>query len=240
MRIRIATYNVHKCKGMDGKTDPRRIAEVVHSLNADVVGLQEVLDVRDGPSRYDQARLIAGQLDGYEWCFGENRRLLGGSYGNMILSRFPIASSTNYDLSHRKRERRGCLRADLSPAKGRFLHLFNVHLGTGFMERRHQSKHFMSLLETAELQGARVVFGDFNEWTHGLTSRGLTEAFDTFQPGQALGKSRTYPGLVPFLHLDHFYYDRELQLQQMELVRTASTLLASDHLPLVADFLSPH
>jgi len=237
VHLRIGTYNVHKCKGMDGRVDPARVAEMVRSLDADVVGIQEVLDVRNGPSKYDQARTIADRLDGYAWCFGENRRLLGGSYGNMILSKFPIASFKNYDLSHRRRERRGCLRADVELRPGKQVHLFNVHLGTGFMERRHQARRFLSLLETEEMQGPRVILGDFNEWTKGLASRGLAEDFETFKPEKLLGRSRTYPGLLPFLHLDHFYYDRELRLQQMELVRGPAALIASDHLPLIADFV---
>jgi len=237
MQLRVATYNVHKCKGLDGRTDPRRVAEVVRSLDADVVGLQEVLDVREGLGKYDQARTIADQMDGYEWRFGENRRMRGGSYGNMLLSRFPIASFTNYDLSHRKRERRGCLRADVTPEAGQEVHLFNVHLGTGFMERRHQGRAVLSLLETAEVSGPRIVLGDFNEWTRGLASQGLSEAFETFEPGAALGRSRTYPGLLPVLHLDHFYYDPQLRLESIRLVRTPAALIASDHLPLIAEFV---
>lgn len=237
IQIRIATYNVHKCKGMDRRVDPARVAEVVSSLDADVVGLQEVLDVRDGHDKHNQARIIADRLQGYEWCFGENRDLLGGSYGNMILSKFPITAFTNYDLTHRGRERRGCLRADLVLEPGRIVHMFNVHLGTGYMERRHQARRFVSLLDEEPLEGPRVILGDFNEWTRGLASRGLAENFETFQPRKALGQSRTYPGLVPLLHLDHFYYDRELQLERMRLVRTRTTLMASDHLPLLATFM---
>lgn len=222
---------------MDRRTDTARVAELIRSLDADIIGLQEVLDVRDGHRKHDQARTIADALEGYAWRFGENRRLLGGSYGNMILSRLPITSSTNYDLSHRKRERRGCLRADVRPGGQSNISLFNVHLGTGFMERRHQARKFISLLETEKPHGPRIILGDFNEWTRGLTSHGLSEAFETFAPHEALGRSRTYPGFLPLLHLDHFYYDRELELKQMRLVRTPAALIASDHLPLVADFM---
>jgi endonuclease/exonuclease/phosphatase family metal-dependent hydrolase len=47
---------------------------------------------------------------------------------------------------------------------------------------------------------------------------------------------RTYPGLLPVLHLDHFYYDKHLQLEKFSLVRTRLALMASDHLPLVGEF----
>src|SRR5689334_17623025 len=104
MRLRIATYNVHKCRGLDGRTSAHRIAEVVQELGTDVVALQEVLD--------HQAEAIAAEL-GREFRMGETRRHHGYGYGNVVLSRFPILGARNYDLSVRGREERGCLRVDL-------------------------------------------------------------------------------------------------------------------------------
>ena len=39
---RVATYNVHDCIGRDGVYSPSRIVEVLRSLEADVVALQEI------------------------------------------------------------------------------------------------------------------------------------------------------------------------------------------------------
>src|SRR4051812_36498806 len=41
--LRIATYNVHRCRGLDGRTRPDRIAGVLRAIDADVVALQEVV-----------------------------------------------------------------------------------------------------------------------------------------------------------------------------------------------------
>jgi endonuclease/exonuclease/phosphatase family metal-dependent hydrolase len=49
--------------------------------------------------------------------------------------------------------------------------------------------------------------------------------------------ARTYPGVMPFLHLDHFYYDERLKLESFKLHRSRKALVASDHLPLLAQFL---
>src|SRR5215472_18396451 len=107
LRIRVATYNIHKCKGLDGRTNPERIAKIIAKLNADVVAIQEILDVRDGRPELDQLRRIVASLSDYQQCFGMNRTLHGGRYGNLTLSRFPVQLCQNYDITWRHRERRG-------------------------------------------------------------------------------------------------------------------------------------
>jgi endonuclease/exonuclease/phosphatase family metal-dependent hydrolase len=236
-RIRIATYNVHKCCGLDRRTQPSRIAEVIQEIDADVIAIQEVLNVQGGKPEFDQARCIVAKGE-YSWRFGETRLLHGGPYGNMTLSRFPVQMSRSYDLTRQGRERRGCLRTDIRVSENILLHVFNVHLGTGFMERRHQAQKLVSphVLLTNELTGARVVLGDFNEWTRGLVTRLMATNFESVDL-RILGRyRRTYPGLLPFLHLDHFYFDKMLRLESCRLHRSRQALVASDHLPLVADF----
>jgi endonuclease/exonuclease/phosphatase family metal-dependent hydrolase len=238
VRIRIATYNVHKCRGLDRRTNPDRITAVIAQLDADIIAIQEILDVRNGKPEYDQARRIHSQLGGYNFCFGENRRLHGGAYGNMTLSRFPVKICENYDLTWRHRERRGCLRSDIALTGGMVLHLFNVHLGTSFMERRQQGRKLLTdkILSRPEYSGPRIVVGDFNEWTRGLASRMMGDAFAEVKLSKFLRYSRTYPGILPILHLDHFYYDQHLVLKNFHLHRSRAALVASDHLPMVADF----
>jgi endonuclease/exonuclease/phosphatase family metal-dependent hydrolase len=242
MVIRIATYNVHKCRGLDRRTRPDRIADIVRELDADVVALQEVLSIENGKPEDDQARYIADQLGEYSWHFGENRRLRGGAYGNVTLSRLPVLLAHNYDLTWRGRERRGCLRTDLQiPTKGGngcVLHLFNVHLGTGFVERRHQARRLTGedVLRLPQLSGPKVVVGDFNEWTRGLATRLMAQQFDSVDLRVHLRRTRTYPGVLPVLHLDHFYFDKRLKLERFALDRSRKALIASDHLPMVAEF----
>lgn len=237
-RIRVATYNVHKCRGLDRRTSPERIAAVIGELGADIVAIQEILNAQRGPARYDQARSIHKCLEDYEWRFGENRTLQGSPYGNMTLSRFPVQFCRNYDLTWKQRERRGCLRTDVLLAPGMVLHLFNVHFGTSFFERRHQGRKLLSheVLGGRDYRGARIVVGDFNEWTRGLVSRSMEDVFETINPRRFMRYARTYPGILPLLHLDHFYYDKQLSLRSFRLHRSRTALVASDHLPLVAEF----
>lgn len=236
-QIRIVTYNIHKCRGLDRRTRPGRIAFILRQTNADVIALQEVVGA-DQLSR-GQAEEIATALSGnYSVYFGENRRLRGAAYGNAVLSRFPALFAKNYDLTWARRERRGCLRVDVEPWEGVPLHVFNVHLGTGFLERRHQARMLLSdsLLRRIDLQGPSIVVGDFNEWTHGLASKLMKTHYQSVNVRRYLGRSRTYPGLAPFLHLDHFYFDDRLVLEHFQVCRSRQALIASDHVPFVADF----
>jgi len=143
-RLKVVTYNVHKCRGMDGRTSAVRIAEVLHDLAPDVIALQEVLD--------HQAEAISSEL-GLPFSFGENRKHRGHGYGNVVFARFPVVGTRNYDLSVVGREARGCLRADLDIA-GQVLHVFNVHLGTALIERRSQGRKLIApeLLADASIQ----------------------------------------------------------------------------------------
>ena len=256
-RLRVATYNIHKCKGLDGRTRPERIARVLAELRADVVALQEVLSVADGDAQKDQAKYLAAALEPkYHYWLGENRKIRGAAYGNAVLSRFPIVHMHNYDVTRSRRERRGCMRVDLDLGGGRRLHVFNVHLGTGFFERRLQGDLLVSreILIDPELRAPRIVLGDFNEWTRGLATRVLSEHFDEVEfakprgvwakVGVAAKPSRktyrkTYPGVLPLLPLDHIYFERGLRLLGSSVHRSRVALVASDHLPLVADLELP-
>jgi len=118
------------------------------------------------------------------------------------------------------------------------LHVFNVHLGTAFLEHRAQARRLFDehILNHEELSGARIVLGDFNEWLRGSVSRTLRSHLEWADIRHHLQRSRTYPGVLPLLHLDHIYFDPALTLERLQLHRKRKAVIASDHLPLVADF----
>lgn len=235
--LRIATYNIHKCVGMDRKYSPERIADVLRETEADVIALQEVLSQTSGDRRDNQAFFIAEEL-GMDVRLGKNRSIKGGEYGNAILSRFPIAGHKNHDITITKREPRGCLISEIDLGNGRPLQFVNVHMGTSFFERRKQVHKLMAahVLDDPLLSGKRIIAGDFNEWTNGLTTKMLRRRFRSVEPKLHLGKNRTYPGVLPFLHLDHIYFDHGFELMNAYLHRSRKSLLASDHLPIIAEF----
>lgn len=234
--LRVVTYNIHKCRGMDRRVRPGRIVDVLQQIDADIVALQEVLSI-EGRDRYDdQARFIAEELQLHQ-AFGHNCWLKGGRYGNVVLTRFPIHLSRNYDITASRREPRGCLRVDIQ-LHTTMLHVFNLHLGTGFIERRRQAHRLWDeqIFAKKEVRGPRIVLGDFNEWTRGSVSQLLNNLFEAADIRSYLNRSRTYPGFLPILHLDHIYFDHVLRLENLTLWQDRTAMVASDHLPLVADF----
>jgi endonuclease/exonuclease/phosphatase family metal-dependent hydrolase len=237
-KFRIATYNLHKCRGFDLRIVPERILTVLKELDAEILCLQEVVNDPTGPAEWNQAHAIAEAFPDFHVAFGANRPYHGGTYGNMTLSRYPIVSWKNHDLSRERREPRGVLQTEIEVARGVVMHVFNVHLGTGHMERRYQARKLLNpeVLEQPGLSGPRLVLGDFNEWTRGLTTHLLQSSFKTFRPRHAAKFPRTFPGMLPLVSLDHCYFDDPLQLESSRLWRSKMALWASDHLPLIADF----
>jgi endonuclease/exonuclease/phosphatase family metal-dependent hydrolase len=229
--LRIATYNIHRCRGLDGRTRPDRIARVLRGVDADVIALQEVVGA--GPRGGGHAEEIGAAL-GMGWVMAPARQLRGHHFGNAVLSRFPIVEHIEHDLSWKTCEPRRAQRVDVD-AGGCILHVYNVHLGTAILERRHQAHRLATIVSDRHVAGSKIVLGDFNEWMKGLATTLLSEKLNSVDLRDYLKRRRTYPGFFPFLHLDHIYYAGRVQIVGVELPRTRLALVASDHLPLVAN-----
>jgi endonuclease/exonuclease/phosphatase family metal-dependent hydrolase len=228
--VRIATYNVHRARGLDGRTRPDRIAAVLRSMDADVVALQEIVGA--GPRGGGHAEELGAAL-GMGWVMAPARQLRGHQFGNAVLSRFPITQHLEHDLSWKTCEPRRLQRVDIA-ADGCTLHVYNVHLGTALLERRHQASRLAAIVSDRHTGGPKIVLGDFNEWMRGLATKMLSERMNSVDLRDYLRHRRTYPGVFPVLHLDHIYYSGRVEILSVELVRTRLSLVASDHLPLVA------
>ena len=229
--LRIATYNVHRCRGLDGRTIPSRIAEVIRGIEPDVIALQEVVGASTNAAGH--AEELGAQL-GMGWVMAPARHLRGSLFGNVVLSRHPIRHHAQYDLSWKTCEPRCCQRVDIAIANDT-LHLYNVHLGTALLERRYQAGRLGTIVQDHRVGRPKIVLGDFNEWMKGLATHTLSSKLQSIDLRAHLRRRRTYPGVFPVVHLDHIYYEGTVEVVKLELLRTRLSLMASDHLPLVAD-----
>jgi len=230
--LRIATYNIHRCRGMDRRVVPGRIVEVLREIDADIIALQEVIGA--GPAGAGQAEEIGAAL-GMGWVMTCVRTLRQHQFGNVVMSRLPIVHHSQYDLTWRTCEQRACQRADLALGSGQVLHVYNVHLGTAVLERRYQATRLAGFVHDKRVEGTKIILGDFNEWMRGLATSTLSSLFQSIDIYEHLKRRRTYPGIFPVLHLDHIYYEGQVEIRGLELARSRKALMASDHLPLVAN-----
>src|SRR5205814_6589017 len=87
--VRVLTYNIHSCVGLDGKLAPGRVARIIRGYDPDIVALQEV-DVKRRRSRgEDQTARLADELQMHSaFCCTVNRSW--EKYGHVLLSKFPL------------------------------------------------------------------------------------------------------------------------------------------------------
>jgi endonuclease/exonuclease/phosphatase family metal-dependent hydrolase len=217
---------------MDRRVVPSRIVEVLREIDADVIALQEVIGA--GPAGAGHAEEIGAGL-GMGWVMSCVRTLRQHQFGNVVLSRLPIVHHSQYDLSWRTCEPRACQRAHLDLGSGQVLHVYNVHLGTAVLERRYQAGRLAAFVHDRRVTGPKIILGDFNEWMRGLATKTLSSLFESIDIASHLKRRRTYPGLFPVVHLDHIYYEGRVEVVSVEMPRTRKALMASDHLPLIAN-----
>ena len=229
--VRIATYNIHTCIGVDRRYDPGRIATVLREIDADIACLQEVAARRGSDRHHDQWAYL-GEVTGRRVITGIGLRERLGRFGNAILTRFPVLTARAIDLSVAGYERRGAIDADLLIGD-RVLRVIATHFGLHAVERRLQANRLMAVLgeqlaANRRLADAVLLMGDLNEW------RGRSGAIRLLD--RRLGPSaaaRTFPSWLPVLALDRIYAEGPAVLHDLYVYRSPLARLASDHLPLV-------
>jgi endonuclease/exonuclease/phosphatase family metal-dependent hydrolase len=219
MTFTVASYNIHRGAGLDRRVSIERIADVLKEIDADLVGIQEVLR--------PQADVLAERLD-MKLAMAPTTSMNGLPYGNAVLTRLPIQASQIFDLSWAEREPRGGIRLDLTMGDA-LLHVFNVHFGLKIRERAQQVRTLdREHVLHQDLTGPRIVIGDLNEWFPGAVGRLLRRELH----GPRI--RRTHPAPLPIFALDRIYWDRHLVSDGFRVHRSRLARVASDHLPVVA------
>lgn len=219
------SYNVHACIGRDGRFRPDRIAEVLQSTDADLIGLQEVQDRPFADTRVSD--FLAERLAMHLYR-GPSLQRGADEFGNVLLSRKPAARVVQHDLSVARREPRGVIEADFQ-MHGRTLRCFVTHLGLAAAERRQQLVRLLPLLRRDDVD-VRILAGDINEWRpRSFTLRSLASIFGNVR------SPRTFPSRKPMLALDRLCVAPVSCLDGPRVVKDCQAHTASDHLPLLGE-----
>ncbi len=244
MQFRLLTYNIHKAIGIDRKFEPQRIVTILEHYRADVVLLQEV----EHNSPRSQHTYLASELARslrYDFsAFGINVFSRRGKYGNATLSSYSIGQQHNIDLSLRWRKRRGAQHTTIHLTDGSRqvdLEVFNVHLGLSAMERREQLRKLFATPQMSQLSpdSPCIVAGDMNDW-RGLLKRKVFagcgfQCATNRRPGSRWA-IKTFPSYAPTGGLDKIFYRGPLKPLHVHGSRLQLARVASDHLPVIADF----
>jgi endonuclease/exonuclease/phosphatase family metal-dependent hydrolase len=239
MRFHLVTYNIHKgIGGVDRRYRPERIVETLRHCRPDIVLLQEVDDGVPRSRRHRQIDLFGDALELPHRAYQANVRLRTGSYGNAILSRYPLTDIEHIELTIPLKKRRRALvaRCHIASKDGRTrsLVVVNSHLGLAGFERNIQIRRILKSEQLSHVhhQTAVIVAGDMNDVWHGQGRRLFVPA--GFLP--ATGAIRTFPAAMPLRALDRIYFRGRVRLHAAHASHTAVARRASDHLPLVAEF----
>lgn len=242
--VKVLTVNIHKgFSFFNRKFVLHELRDAIRVVGADIVFLQEVSGIGPGQSSgtdlYPAVPHYEFLADSIwpEFAYGRNAVYPKGHHGNAVLSRFPITSFENRDVSIHGAEERGLLHCVLQmPGRDTQLHVICVHLGLTESHRLRQLRMLCDVVhQKIPPRAPVIVAGDFNDWrlrADAVLAQGarLQEVFV-----QAHGRAaRTFPARLPLLSLDRIYVRNAIGHAPVVLPRRPWSHL-SDHAPLAAE-----
>ena len=259
MKLRVATYNIHKgVTSFGGRPRILALKQALAQLDADILFLQEVQGRHDLNAlrhtsnwpQQSQHEYLAGET--HHAAYGMNAVYDHGHHGNALISRFAIASSRNQDVSDHVYESRGILHC-VVPVEGVEVHCYVVHLGLFAGGRRRQTAALIEAVRSSSPPDAPLIIaGDFNDWSNQLSKMlyqrlGVMEVFD--QPvtkglmnglrrlgglSAPIRPARTFPAMLPWLRLDRIYL-RGFKVETAQVLSEGPWARLSDHAPIVSE-----
>ncbi|MHB1188893.1 endonuclease/exonuclease/phosphatase family protein [Thiobacillus sp.] len=242
--LRVMTYNVHGCVGMDGKLDAERIARVIARARPDVVALQELDVGRVRSFGMDQAHLIARYLE-MEFHFHPAMHLEEERYGDAILTHLPqrlVKAGPLPGLADKPHlEPRGVLWVAVD-LHGREVQIINTHLGLSPRERVAQVEALLGSdwLAHEQCQEPVILCGDLNALPSSPACRRLGARLKDAQiEAKHHRPQATFSSRLPRMRIDHIFISPGLEVTGIEIPNSELARVASDHLPLIAEIRIP-
>lgn len=222
-KIRLASYNIRKARGLDQRRRPERTLAVINALEADVVVLQEA-DRRMGERVPAVPRAMIEAETDFKLVEVSANGISLGHHGNAVLVRDPAQVRAIHRIDMPGFEPRGALRIDLELGGG--VSIVAAHLGLRRRDRRVQLAH---LRKQTEGCAQVVIAGDFNEWAQHRGLEPLADRFVIHSPGHSFHARR------PIAGLDRFALSADVTLGDAGVAQDALARIASDHLPIWSD-----
>jgi len=240
--LRVMTYNIHSCVGIDGKLRPERVARVINRLQPDIIALQEVDAHRLRSRHHDQAEIIAGLLE-FRHSFHSMLEEEKEKYGIAVFSGVPFEPVKSALLTkadpRRLREARGAIWIKIEAnAFGVPIHFINSHFGLGRDERMLQANTIVGedWLGSIPADEPVILCGDFNSTPQSPVWRKIHEKFpDSRLSSSARRVPSTFPSLRPIAKLDHVFISRHFKVRNVIVPSNHTATIASDHLPLCVE-----
>jgi len=237
--LKVMTYNVHSCVGMDGIASVSRIARVIARYRPDVVALQE-LDVGKQRSHGIHQAEQLSQLLKMHCHFNPAMVAEHEQYGDAILSKYPIQpvkSCALQSIGKKGLEPRSAQWVYIE-FNGSTIQLVNTHLGLNAEERRAQVDELMGnqWLNHEKFLGPAIVCGDLNATPGSYVLKSLLTKLTNVQNGfnGTKNHSKTFSSRAPLLSIDHILTNPYFEVLSVQIPNTQLTRIASDHLPLIA------
>lgn len=239
-RVRVMTYNVHSCIGMDGRLSPERTARTIARFDPDIIALQELDVRRSRTGGVDQAELIARYLH-MDYRFHPAIHMEDERYGDAILSRFPmrlVRAAALPGIPHL--EPRGALWVAVDLGEGMEVNVINTHLGLTAPERRMQAQALLSpdWIGHPDCCDPVILCGDFNSIPSSLVCRMLRTRLRDVQLEHETHRPRaTFFTRFPMARIDYVFVSPGVGIRDIDVPSGARVRVTSDHLPLIVDLV---
>lgn len=223
--MRVVTLNLRSGLSLSDPGDLTPLIELLSSLSADVICLQEIDRFLPRSHFRNQMALISKAL-GMRGRFFPSIPLSPMSFGLAILSRFPLMRHTSFFLPFSGEPR--VLAKVVVLYEGKPCTLFNTHLGLNPDERLRQTRRIAQIISREK--SPFLLCGDFNEIVSEPTMISLLDNSDlnevrdpTYAP--------TFPAFDPKVRIDLMFCSSDLIFSSA----FVSPVVVSDHFAFVAD-----
>ncbi len=236
MELRIVSYNMLKGRSLVlGRHVQEEMAQALWKLEPDILVLQEFPDLSLVSQEEEASLNIFSTQELKYHAYGFNAKTRKGRHGNAVISRYPIESSNNLDISETRMAKRGLLSCRIMVGEKK-LQLYSTHLDLFQKARNRQLENLARIMSEGSTSEIPLIFcGDFNDWNRKLDKE-IRRVFGDHELNfqKTPRPVNTYPATLPILPLDRIYI-HGMQVRKLWSPRRDVWKRLSDHKPLIAD-----